>query len=159
MAKDRKKIMDIDKLIEDALASKAWPDSRYLAPRQVGLVRAVFEKVDDRGTPPWLDDVELLYLDAFDTELTSGSVTAPMCQTIRLLNEFGVEERLSDEVEELEMGVYELVGEVWYEYDPGQSTPNGPAEPDAHVWLEECQLRRLTDEQAARFIDDGEAAS
>jgi hypothetical protein len=124
-----------------------------------GLIRVVFEKRVAhaggdgfaRGARPVEERVEVLMVETFETGLCGGRGPAGVVAWVT--GELGVEEQVLEASRDLGPGFYELVGEVWYEYDPGVSTPDHPAEPDAWWELRNEAVGGLTDEQAGWFMD------
>lgn len=116
-----------------------------------GLIRAVVEKRAVAGLEIAQYEVEVLWYETFDTGMCGDR--GPAFTAHWAVNEMGVDEQMIDAVSEFGEGFYEVLGEVWYEYHPGVSTPDGPAEPDAWWGLYGENVQKLTDEQASWFME------
>lgn len=129
---------------------------------RIGIVRVVFEKrvvTDERAAEArsWdrersLSEVEVLHHDTFETGFCGRH--GPARYANELVCESGLRERVEEATKGLLPGFHELIAEVHYEYDPGYSSPNGPAEPDVHWWLEDARTQPMTAEQARWFYED-----
>lgn len=115
-----------------------------------GLARFIVNKVD-QDTGQYAHGIEVWQADGFSFGLLSdGKYFRDSVKEI--LREMPLEETLAPEIKDAPLGVYEIIGEVWYEYDPGENTPNGPAEPDA--WWEFRDVKFApVDPEMAKYLE------
>lgn len=115
-------------------------------PERAGMIRIVLEK---RAKPGRGHEVEVLFYETFDTGLCRG--TGPANTAKHMAAELGVDQPAAEAADSLPPGLYELVGDFMYEFDPGFDSPNGPAEPDAWWWIDNEMVQAVTEEQAGWF--------
>lgn len=129
--------------------------------RMIGMVRVVFEKrvvseADVAMLRSWhrgkkMLEIEVLHHEVFETDFCAPYGPAHVAGDITV--ELGVADQVADAAIALAPGFYELVGEVHYEYHPGNSTPDHPPEPDAWWELHNEKIEQLTPEQAKFFYE------
>lgn len=99
--------------------------------RHIGWARFIFRKYPrdsyDCG-------IEVIRIDTFDNGFIGTRKWGPE-DMVREAVQDGVDAELAYRFGHLDDGFYEAVGEIWYEYRPGESTPEVPAEPNSWWWL------------------------
>lgn len=127
-----------------------------MAAEHIGYIRFIFIKTDGE-LGPFDSGIDVLESETFDAGFVmSRSEFGPMNWTHKATSELGPEEQIAEAAKNLPAGFYEMYGEVWYEYDPGLDTPNGPAEPDDWWWLQNEKFLKLTDKQIG-WISNGKS--
>ena len=135
--------------------------NRILASKKqekIGIARFVFERIEKSEDTKWNHGIEVYQWDAFSTNFLASAKSYGYDHVIEVISECGQGEVLDQVCDELKLapGFYEIIGDVYYEFDPGFDSPNGPADPNEWWWLENATALKLTDEQVKRWTEQGE---
>lgn len=122
-------------------------------PTRIGWVRFVFHKYEKDPDDKFGRGIEIFFKDSFDTQFINarnemGTTNLPD----DIMSQTDCDEQLADVAKDLPEGYYEVVGEFWYEDDPGFDSPNGPAEFDCWWWMVNPQFMKLSEEQIKKWL-------
>jgi len=129
------------------------PFLRYSPPMHTGWVRFIFHKYEKEPDDKFGHGIEIYQTESFELGfINQNPKHGPHDMVAEEISNAGADDQIAEVAKDLQPGFYEVVGEFWYEFDPGESTPNGPAEPEGWWWIEKAQFLELTEEQAEFYL-------
>lgn len=118
----------------------------------IGIARFTFEKMEKSEGTKWNDGIEIYHWESFYTKFLADNKFYGQDFLHEAISESDKGKVLSQVAENLIPGFYEVIGDVYYEFDPGYDSPNGPAEPDEWWWLENCRFAQLDEDQLKYWL-------
>lgn len=127
----------------------------YSTDYKIGIARFTFQKMEKSEDTKWNHGIEIYHWESFNIDFLANSKTYGYDHLYEVIRECGQEEVLALVCEELklETGFYEIIGDVYYEFDPGYSSPSGPAEPNEWWWLENARFIKLDEERINHWVE------